>query len=166
VIRLPVGVLGYVKLGAGVAVLGAVIWLGFIVKGWKDDAALLALRTAERDQAYADLEQRSADFAEVQEASHAYQTELADLRTAHALERVPVVRLCKPAPQAQPRLSPTVPGPDAASPAPGILPSAPELQAGPDIGPGLFADADRADELSAQVRGLQQYATGCSRRQR
>jgi len=141
-----------------VVVLGALAWLGFIVNGWRDDAARLPVIRAERDQARAGVEVARKQFAKVQEASNGYQAEIQVLRAARR-ERIPVVRVCGDLPAtAKDRLPDAERGPDERPAAAGPLPSAPSR----DIAPDLFNDADLADELSAQVRGLQAYARGCA----
>jgi hypothetical protein len=156
---IPLSPLGYIRL-AGIAVIaGLLIWLGLIVNGWRNDAERLAIVELERDQALADLSQERLNVVEAQEASRGYQSELQDLRVAATRERIPVVRLCKSAPQAREPLPAAGAGPDAAAAPSGPLPQEDEVHR--DLGPELFELADRADELSAQVRGLQEYAGSC-----
>lgn len=155
--------LSYIKLGIGVVLALVCAALAWVVLGWKRKADELPLVQAQLAEAVMFLDQYEKDIRTVLEASHGYQEELAALRTAAIAERLPVVRVCKPAGKAKQPVSAPVSRPDAAGPASGVLPPAAEVQAGPDIGPGLFADADRADELSAQVRGLQAYALACSK---
>ena len=151
--------IGYLKLGAALAVIAALAWLGFIVNGWRDDAARLPVIRAERDQARAGVEVAREQFAKVQEASSGYQAELTTLRDAARRERIPVVRVCRDVPAtAEDRLPDSERGPDERATVTGPLPSTPSR----DIAPDLFNDADLADELSAQVRGLQAYARGCA----
>lgn len=158
--------LAYAKLAIAAVIVGALVWLGFIVQGWRADSQQLAAVKLERDQALADLTQERANIVEVQEASRAYQSELATLRAAAAAARpVSVVRLCRVPANPEPRpVSAAESRPDDAGAAERGIPQegGGAYQAGPDIGPDLFELFDRADELSAQVRGLQAYALACS----
>lgn len=157
--------LAYIKLGgallAGIA-LALFLWWAY---GIYEKARKLPIVEQERDQAIADLNQYRSDLREAQEASNGYQSELSHLRIAAARAGSPVVRVCKQPRVPEHREVPAAgPGPVAAAPATGDVPPRDELPggAGRDIGPGLFGLADRADELSAQVRGLQAYALACS----
>jgi hypothetical protein len=155
--------LAWLKLGAAAIALGLLVWLGLIVKGWKDDATRLPLVEQERDQVIADLAHYKTDLRSAQEASNGYQTELATLRTVAARAPDSPVRLCPRARVPERREIPAAgTGSPAAAASTGDVPPQPELPRERDIGPGLFDLADRADELSAQVRGLQEYARACS----
>jgi hypothetical protein len=163
VIALGLSPLQIAKAIGGLVVFALLGVLVYVVLGWKEKADDWPLLKAELDEAYLYLEQYEKDIRQVQEASRGYQEELAMVRSAAARERVPVVRLCRSA-AAAPKLPAPVAGPDATAPAPGGVPPEARLpsEPGQDIGPELYADADRADELSAQVRGLQEYALACS----
>lgn len=153
--------IGYLKLGGAVVVLGALTWLGFIVNGWRTDAAQVPVLNERIGAIAAQVELERKQFTGAQAASKGYQDELATLRAARATAPVRVVRLCRNVP-ADPKPGP-VPaaerGPAAGAAAAGVLPQAPGPIAGPDIGPELYRDADRCDDLAAQVRGLQDFAT-------
>lgn len=155
--------LAWVRLAAGVVVLGALIWLGVIVNSWHEASLRLAVVELERDQALADLSLRDTQYLEAQEASNGYQSELQALRVTASRARVPIARLCpRPAAADRRSISSAGTGSDAAPAAAGGVPTEDEVRRGRDIGPELFELADRADELSAQVRGLQAYARACS----
>jgi hypothetical protein len=150
---------------AGLLGVAAVVAVFVIVSGWKSKADDWPALNAELNQAHADLVQARQDFVDVQEVSNGYQQELEDLRVAAARERIPVVRVCRvPADPESRRLSPAERGPDETGAGAGQLPQAAEgdPRAGRDIGAELFAEADRADELAAQARWLQEYVRGCS----
>lgn len=133
------------------------------INSWRIAADDRDRAIAERDMAIADLNFYINALRDAQKASNDYQKELANIRIANSRERTPVVRLCKQPTVSKPRpLPPAGSGPHDSPASAGPLPPATEVQVGPDIGPGLFADADRSDELSAQVRGLQAYAVSCS----
>lgn len=138
------------------ALIGAVMW------------AVHSLREQGRDEVRAELEPRieaaeaalaheRADRKRAEDASNAYQREIADLRIAPV--DVPVVRLCRhtitvPAAGNSARRSDATaagPGSDAGAPPADPAP-------GPDIGPDLMRLALRCDEISAQLRALQSWA--------
>lgn len=144
--------IGYLKLGAAVVVLGLLAWLGFIVNGWRQDAALVPVLEDRIVQANAQIASERQAVATVQLASKGFQDELATLRSARAAAPARSVRLCvvpATAASAGPRTG--EPGSDGATTGAGQLPPV----AGPDIGADLYAIADRADDLVAQCRGLQ-----------
>lgn len=101
-------------------------------------------------QAQAALERAAEDARIARKATEGYLNEIDRLRVRQPAR---AVRVC---PQPAPRVS-EVPG------APGgtDAPSAPggELPAGTgqDIGPRLYSEADRADELAARLRALQEW---------
>ena len=141
----------WLQLIASAIIVIVVIALGGLVLHWKNQAAKVpGLRQEIKDYA-AQIEQFKLDVAASNAASAGYQAELDRLRNARTVGPTPVVRVCKPA--KVPAGGSTQPGSDGAGSAGGVLP----LEPGPDIGPPLYSDADRADELSAQVRGLQTY---------
>lgn len=154
----------------GVLAMALVVLLALAAAVWKVNAWRVAAEDrdraiAERDQAIEDRDFYITAWREAQEASRDYQTELADLRVATTRERLPVVRLCREPAKAEHRPLPAAgPGLDDAGAAARDVPPADALPPGRDLGPELFALADRADELSAQVRGLQAYAVACSGR--
>lgn len=150
----------WLKIGIAAAIVGALTWLGMIVNGWHEDARKVPLLQDQLERAAWALDRRIESERVVQAASKGYQDELSNLRSARDAAPVRSVRLCVvpegPAGTGQP--SGGEPGPDGATPGSGGVPP----QAGPDIGPELYALIDRADELSAQVRGLQEYARSCA----
>jgi hypothetical protein len=86
-----------------------------------------------------------------QEVTQDYAAEIERLRTAAA--RGPrVIRVCDAPPVSGPGAAPG--GTDDPGAAGGELPQA----AGRDIGPALYAEAERADALAAQLRALQAWA--------
>jgi len=101
-----------------------------------------------------ELEERAstaeANAAKAREASDAYQKRLAANRGARGATPVRSVRLCL-GPE---RVPATAGGHDAAGS--DGLPEAPgrDLEAGPDIGPDLYALADEADECAIQRDAL------------
>lgn len=149
----------YAKLiGAGL-VLGAIVWLGLIVNGWRNDAAQVPVLEDRIRTATAQIEQERQAVKDAQKASEGYQNELATLRSARSAAPARAVRLCNvPASPAAGEVPGPESGPDGSASGSGGVPP----RAGPDIGPRLYASADRADDLSAQVRGLQEYARACS----
>jgi len=121
---------------------------GFVVNGWRkaaDKLPQVEMRLA------ATLAAQETARRIRQEVTKDYASEIERLRTAAA--RGPrVIRVCD---------APSVPGPGAApggtddpGTGGGELPQA----AGRDIGPALYAEAERADALAAQLRALQAWA--------
>lgn len=143
----------------GVAAL-CVIGFGIAVKKWRDDSKEFALAKVEWSKTLESKNRELADMAASVEkanaASNDYQDELARLEDERANTPVQSVRLCR---------SPTgyvpAPSPAAASSGPdegwhdGIPHSArPDIEVGPDIGPALYALADKADQCAAQRDAL------------
>lgn len=115
-------------------------------------AQIVAIQTA------AAREQEAKDARTVQDAEDQYREELA--KNAGVLAPVPDVRLCldtgpSPVPQAQSHPSGSPGAPTAARPLPAV--------ARPNVGPKLYADADLADKLSAELRALQLACKGEAR---
>ena len=145
-IDLPARTLAYAITIATVAAGGWLLW--HTVTGWRDDARRLPEVEMKLAATLAAQETARRIRAEV---TQDYAAEIERLRTAAA--RGPrVVRVCD---------APSVPGPGAApggtddpGAAGGELPSS----AGRDIGPALYAEAERADALAAQLRALQAWA--------
>lgn len=143
----------WLQIGAAIVVAVVLFWAYGSFKHLQSEAAKVPGLKAEVAARTAELTQLRKDYDETQTASKGFQDELARLRTtAAAAGPVPVVRVCKPAPEL-PRPATPQPGPDEGAPAGGVLPQEP----GPDIGPALYGDADLADTLSAQIRGLHYY---------
>ena len=152
--------IGWLKLaGVGLAA-AAMLGLGLIVKNWHDEAARVPVLEAEIAQAKVTVETERRLKTEADAASRGYQDELEKLRAARAAAPVRTVRLCiNPAVPAHGEGAAAQPGSDGAA-APGgefSEGTGSNTGQGPDIGPDLAALADRADQLSAQVRGLQDY---------
>lgn len=141
------------RLGLYVAACVALAGLGLWIVSLKDKADRVDAAEARMAQLAADYAQRlrqlESERNAAQEASDSYAEELIALRAARAPARV--VRVC---PDTRAHV-PAAPGPAAGADAPptpgGALPPVP----GPDIGQRLYSDAERADELSAQLRALQ-----------
>lgn len=132
---------------AAVAGLGAWLWLADL----RRDAA--SGRQAQRDLAVlqATVTERARHDADVQKG---YQTELERLRAERA-RPARVIRVCDAAPAV-----PASGGPAGQSDDPGTGAGELPQAAGRDIGPALYAEADRADELAAQLRALQEWVRG------
>lgn len=110
-----------------------------------DDIRVAAIQTA------AAKEQEAKDASRVKDAEDQYHDELAKNLQPVAVPE-PVVRLCvSPSPASMPPASTHPSGPPGASTTPRALPPV----ASRNVGPDLFAEADRADKLSAQLRALQ-----------
>lgn len=110
-----------------------------------DDAKVAAIQTA------AAKEQEAQDASRVKDAEDQYHDELTKNLQPVAVPE-PVVRLCvSPRPKSLPQASTHPSGPPSAPTATGPLPPV----AGPDIGPKLYAEADRADKIAAQLRALE-----------
>ena len=136
-------------------VFAALLWAVHTLReqGRAEIRAELEPRLAAAESA---LDHERASRKRAEEASNAYQREIADLRIAPV--DVPVVRLCRyagPVPAAgnparEPDAAAAGTGSDAGAtsgdPAPG-----------PDIGPDLMRFALRCDEISAQLRALQSW---------
>jgi hypothetical protein len=78
---------------------------------------------------------------------------LADLETARSATPTRVVRLCHTNP-AVPATTGTASGTDAGIAAEQPSTAGPDIEAGPDIGPNLYALADEADQRAAQCNAL------------
>lgn len=145
----------------GLALLG-VAW---VVNGWRMDSNRLPLVEKNLEDQKATFNKFREGVAQVHAASQGFQDELARLRNSRAIQPTAPVRLCRTAPAAGVPLPTTQPGPDGAAATGGVVPEAAggDPGAGPDIGPELRALADRADEVSAQARGLQHQASGLAK---
>jgi hypothetical protein len=157
---LPVGLTGlsikqWLQLGAAVIVLLVLLFAGITVAHWKNEAAKVPALKQEIAGYVDQIKQIRADVESANAASAGYQAELARLRAARPVGPAPVVRVCRDA-ATVPAGGAAQPRPDEGSSPGGLLPQEP----GPDIGPALYSDADLADELSAQIRGLHQYIRG------
>lgn len=139
---LELRLLGYGLLAA--ALVGGWFYLGHLqdeaeaAKGLRAQYAALVAITRERARNDAETQTR-------------YQTELDGLRADRA-RGARVIRVCD-APRPVPASGAAAGQSDGAPASPGQLPAEP----GRDLGPALYAEADRADELSAQLRALQDW---------
>lgn len=136
-------------------ILGSIA--GWRVTAWVNQGhELKAVRMALRD-AQASYNAQISDLKrQIQhgyEASSSYQAEITQLRARPVPTRI--VRLCESTPKVPSATGADTAhaGSDAASPAAGLVPPTP----GRNIGPDLYALIGRADELSAQCRGLQHF---------
>ena len=146
-------------------ILGAVLLVGLllVVKHWHDRAALVpGLQQQvknERDARVKYETDMTRELARTRAVSKGVQDELKTLQdAATAAGAVPVVRCVRynrPT-AAVPSGGAAGPVGDAAATGAGELPK----EAGPDIGPDLYALADRADALVAACRGAQAYIRG------
>jgi hypothetical protein len=145
--------------GIAAAVLfGLGSWAFVTVTHWKSEAAKVPVLKQEIADHEATIKQIRKDAAIVRSASDVFQAELARLRNSIPAGPSPVVRVCRQ-PVAPPVPVPGAkPGPDEGTSGGGVLPETP----GPDIGADLYGDADLADELSAQIRGLLVLVKGLS----
>lgn len=144
---------------AGALVTGVLVW---IVNGWRIDANQLPIVEKELNNERATIAQIRADAKVVAAASAGYQFELTVLRERAASAPNFPVRLCRAAPAARVQIPATEPGLDGGIAAAGVVPrgDGEDSGSGPDIGPALRALADRADQVTAQARGLQNEADG------
>lgn len=142
---------------AGAAVLAALIW---IVNGWRLDANRLPLVEKELADERISTVQIKADAKVIAEASAGFQAELAALHQRRTGLPASPVRLCRPTPATSVRVPAPGTGSDGPATPAGVVPRGVGEDPGPDIGPALRALADRADEVSAQGRGLQRAADG------
>lgn len=152
--------ISYIKLGGLLAAAVAVAALLWIVNDWRTDAArvpILEQRLA--DQRATLIEERRMK-KEANAASEGYQDEIENLRVTRATAPAFPVRLCRKPAAAGLQLHPAEPGPDGAGPAVGMVSGGgrADLEQGPDIGPELRDLLYRADQVSAQARGLQDDA--------
>lgn len=140
------------RIGIGALVLAVLVGGGWFYGHTRfnaGEAKVQAKWDRENAEALRDYEQR---IRAANEAEKGFQNELKDLRDYVSTRPARVVRVCKvPDHPASP--APARGDGEGTAPA-GILPQALGPVAGPDIGPDLYGDADRCDELSAQVRGL------------
>lgn len=157
---LPVGLTAlsmrqWLQIGAAIAVLVVLVWVGLAVAHWKNEAAKVPGLKQEIATYEQQIKDYQADVAKANKASAGFQAELERLRAARTVVPARPVRVCRDAP-AVPAGGTAEPGSDEGPAQGGVLPQAP----GPDIGPELYGDADLADELSAQIRGLHEYIRG------
>jgi hypothetical protein len=145
----------WLQLGAAVAVLAILVWAGLAIVHWKHEAAKVPGLKQEIATYEQQIKDYQADVASANKASAGFQAELERLRNARPVGPAPVVRVCRDA-TAVPAGGTAKPRPDEGASTGGVLPQEP----GPDIGPALYSDADLADELSAQIRGLHEYIRG------
>lgn len=136
-------------------IIGAVVLggIGIVVKGWHDDAQKLP----QVQQEFAVYRTGQETAARVRkEVSGEYQGEIATLRAGQR-QPAPAVRLCQQAPAVP--ASGTTGGSHGAGATGGQLPEGTGTGAvqGRDIGAELFRLADRADELTAQLRACQSF---------
>lgn len=136
----------------------AVLAIGWQVHGWRQGylgKAAAEARTAEIAQQASEAMALLAErHRQALEASEKHQNELSTLRAARdAAPPAPVLRLCReprvPAPGS--RSSPA-PGPDAAAAPSGEFQEETRFDTRP-----LYDEADRADELAARLRALQEW---------
>lgn len=133
----------------GYALLAAALVGGWFYVGRLQDRAEAANRLEVQYAALvAVTRERERNAAETQAR---YQTELEGLRAGRAAG-ARVIRMCD-APRSVPAAGGTTGQPDGAPASAGSVPQEP----GRDIGPALYREADRADELSAQLRALQDW---------
>lgn len=130
----------------------AIIWLGLLVKGWHDDAQKLPVVQGQFD-VYRTATETAAKVRK--EVSGEYQSELSTLRAGQR-QPAPAVRLCQSPVQAD---TGTPGGNHGASTTDRELSqgAGSGAQAGPDIGRDLYQLADRADEVTAQLRACQSF---------
>lgn len=142
----------WVQLGAAVLGLLILVAVGITVVHWKNEAAKVPGLEKEIVGYEQAIQRLAEDVVSANAASAGYQAELKRLRDARTSVPARPVRVCREPVQAGAGGSAGA-GPDAGSAAGGLVPQEP----GPDIGPELYGQADRADELSGQIRGLHQY---------
>lgn len=149
-----------------VLVAAAVIWFAASSRAHLTDQPKIDAAKKEASDARRDTAQARADLAleikyrtAADEASKGYQDELSKLRADSIAHPAPSVR-CRVTGQGV-GITQAASGSDGTAAADGVLP----LRAGPeagsdtgDIGQWLYAQADRCDALSAQVRGLQDFS--------
>lgn len=152
--------MNYLKLAPWIAGGLAALVLAWIVNGWRLDSNRLPIVEKELADERATVVQIKADAKIVANASIGYQSELAVLRERNSARPNTPVRLCRPTTEASVRIPAAERGPDGTTSAAGVVPPDAGMRAGPDIGPQLRALAGRADEVTAQGRGLQIQADG------
>ena len=133
----------------------AVLAVGWQVNRWRVRSDRLEAATTELAGVRASIDTARRVRTEV---VGEYETELSTLRAGRAAGPVPVVRVCRAAPMLEHRTA--AGGTDGAAAAAGNISAGPgaDSSADRDVGPALYAAADRADELSAQLRALQLWA--------
>jgi hypothetical protein len=141
-------------------ILGGALALGLLltINGWRKDAAQLPVVRQQFAVYQTDVETARRTRAEV---SNEYQGELERLRADAGKRPAPPVRLCQQPPAQVMPAAGTAGGRDGPGTTGGQLPggTGPSVAEGPgpDIGAELFALADRADRLSAQLRACQSF---------
>ena len=139
------------RLIAGGVVLAGLLALGLVVNHWRTEARRVPELKQQVAVAQAETIRERQNATIANEASNGYQAELSRLRNRPA-GPARVVRLCNN-PATPVPVSDAAGGPDATGPAGGVVSGG----AGPDLGPRLYSEADRADALAAQLRGLQDW---------
>lgn len=151
------------RLAGGVIVALCVAWVGLVVWGWKrghDQLPIVEQQLEDTRATLADVRaQHARELRIAQEASNGYQQELQALRDARDAAPARVVRLCSNQNSVRPAV-PSAGGPHAATATEGLGPDQDGSGSGqgPDIGADLYAIADRCDDITAQLRGLQEWA--------
>lgn len=157
------------EVAAGVVGVLCVVWLVLVFKGWHDDSQELPQVKADRDAAYQETIQVRADLGteivRLAKVNGEMLREKQELEAARAATPVRPVRLCRATPEAAPAVAadPAASGrSDGADTPAGALPpeGGRDPEAGPDIGPDLYALWDEADEIVRRFRGAQAYIAG------
>jgi len=146
--------LAHWKWFVGAAAVLVAWWAVAVVLDWRSDSkALPAVKEEvrqEKKKREEDRKEMTESWNKAQIASEGYQRELAAIRdTPHP--PAPVIRVCRSVTMPRPAASPSADtgGPSPAAATAGVLQEPLEFDTSP-----LYDDADRADGLSAQVRGL------------
>lgn len=140
--------LSYWRIAAGAAIVGLLIWAGWVIADWREDAHQLA---TVKESLTAERAARTREIALAAKASKDYHDELETLRARPA---VGSVRLCRAA-TVNPAPAPGRTDDPAAPSGVGLSGSQGGDSQGPDIGADLDAIAARCDEVTAQLRALQ-----------
>lgn len=136
------------RIGLAAIGFGIAAWFGFQVGTWRANSHQLKAAKAQIESIQAE---HAIELKAAQDAAYDYQKELDRIRRTPASPR-PVVRMCNvpPKPAAE---EPTPAPTDGATTPREVVPE----PARPDIGPDLYALAQRCDEVSAELRALQSW---------
>lgn len=152
------------RLIGAVGLVVVVALMGFVVSGWREDAkgrAAAEARTAEiARQAASAMDELAKRHREALAASQGLQDEISKLRLQRdAAPPAPVLRVCRPARVPAPGAEGRAPaGPDGAAAPAGQLSEETRFDTRT-----LYDEADRADELAARLRALQEWALNVSK---
>jgi hypothetical protein len=141
----------------GVLALVGLIAGSVLIGHWRDKANKMEAaqdRAVAAERRLGEVIRQAAETARLQAtATKEYRDAIASLRHAAASQPVPVIRLCQSSAPAVPGTKVATAGAGDRTATAGQLPPAAE----PDVGPALYAEADRGDEYAETLRAIYKY---------